>query len=322
MQQLWRATASLENIQQRALLYAKIRQFFHDRNVLEVETPVLSHYGITDVYLENIYAHYRSGLKQETAFLQTSPEYAMKRLLADGVGSIFQICKSFRNDEKGKFHNPEFTMLEWYRLDFDHHDLMQEVDAFLQFTLQCQPAKFLSYENIFFEYLKLNPHFCSLSECLDLIEKYKIHLSSSAKNIDIDTALQLLMSHIIEPNLGFEVPIFIYDFPSSQAALAKISPQNPQIAHRFEVYMQGMELANGFHELTDADEQLQRLQRDQTERELLGLNSMEIDSRFIAALEEGLPECAGVALGIDRLLMILTQEKDINNVITFPWGRA
>lgn len=318
----WQPSASLAALQQRALLYSKIRDFFARHTVLEVETPLLSHYGVTDAYIDNIPAHCQFGAKVETAYLQTSPEYAMKRLLANEVGSIYQICKAFRSDEHGQLHNPEFTMLEWYRPGFDHHALMQEMDTFLQFTSAQKPAEFSTYEAIFLRHLNINPHFCDLSECLALIEKNNINLTIDARNIDKDTALQLLMNNLIEPHLGLTAPIFIYDFPSTQAALAKISVEKNYVAERFEVYIKGIEIANGFNELTDAKEQIKRFQQDQSHRMQRGSPYREIDPRLIAALEHGLPPSAGVALGIDRLLMVIMQEKKIDAVLAFPWQVA
>lgn len=318
----WQPTTSLRALQDRALLYQKIRQFFAERGVLEVETPLLCHYGVTDVHIDNIRANVDLGNTAAFGFLQTSPEYAMKRLLAQWGQPIYQICKAFRNDECGQYHNPEFTMLEWYRPQFTHHELMDEMDALLQRLLACSSAKRYSYQEIFTKHVGINPFRVDLADCLELLAQHQIALSDAAKNISTDNALQLIMSHLIEPHLGFEQPAFIYDYPSTQAALAKLSAKNPNAAERFEVYIHGVELANGFNELADAAEQQMRFQRDQETRLALGLPARDIDPRFLAALQHGLPDCAGVALGIDRLLMILAGEKHINKVIHFCWDNA
>lgn len=298
----WQPTANLDNIRQRAAVYQKIRDFFTARDVLEVETPLLSPYGVTDIHTASI----RAG----DGFLQTSPEYAMKRLLATYPCSIFQICKAFRQDERGSKHRPEFTMLEWYRVGFDHHQLMDEMDDLLQTILGCEKAERLSYAEVFRQYLSIDPLHCSLYDCLNLLD-HAVSLD------DKDAALSLLMGEKIEPQLGQSRPIFIFDYPHTQAALAKISDKNPLVAERFEVYFKGIELANGFHELTDAREQKNRFLQEQRYREENNLPLVKIDPQFIAALEHGLPNCAGVALGLDRLLMLLTHADSIDQVIAF-----
>ncbi len=307
----WRPSASVENIKARAKLYRQIRDFFSRHNVLEVETPVLDSFGVSDIHIESITATYNCNQK---LYLQTSPEYAMKRLLSAGLGSIYQISKAFRNDECGKFHNPEFSMLEWYRTGFSHHDLMDEMDLLLQATLNSNPATRISYLDLFQQHFNLNPHSCELEMCLKALGDQNIELSLDAANIDKDTALQLLLSHVIEPKLGFDAPCFIYDYPKTQSSLAKVESDK---ALRFEVYINGVELANGFYELTDADEQQARFEKDQIYRQKNNLPEALIDHRFIAALEHGLPECSGVALGLDRLLMIKTGAKSIKEVISF-----
>lgn len=294
----------------RADLYRAIRQFFFERHVTEVETPLLSSFGVTDCHIQNIPAQNR--------FLQTSPEYAMKRLLADGSGDIFQISKAFRQGEAGKKHNPEFTMLEWYRVGFTHIDLMKEVDDLLQCVLHTEKADYYTYQSLFETFLDINPFTISTADLKQALKKHHIALHTPLENDAHwrDTLLDLLMSHRIEPQLGKTKPVFIYHYPASQAALAKI---NGPVAERFEAYYKGVELANGFHELTQADEQLTRFKKDNEKRKALGLNEMAIDTRFIAALEKGLPPCAGVAMGIDRLLMLMQNTDHIKDVITYTW---
>lgn len=305
----WQPTASLEALHLRARVYQKIRAFFAARDVLEFESPLLCRFGVTDPHTQNIAAG--------DFFLQSSPEYAMKRAVAAWRKSIFQICKAFRQEEHGNRHRCEFTLLEWYRVGFDHHQLMDEVNALLQNLLACQTAERYCYQAIFRRYLKLDPLYCTLDNCLDKLAEYKVDLSSTAQITTKDTALALLMSHLIEPQLGKERPVFIYDYPSTQAALAKTDPKNPLVAQRFEVYINGIELANGFNELTDANEQKARFLMDQQQRQQQGLPAMEIDPYLLAALEHGLPKCAGIALGIDRLLMLMHQTTEIRKVISF-----
>ena len=286
---LWKPTATIETLRQRADLLDRIRTFFKKRRVLEVETPLLSQHTVTDRYIDSF--------SVENYYLQTSPEYAMKRLLAANSGPIFQITKAFRKEECGRQHNPEFTLLEWYRPGFTHHDLMDEMDQLLGLLLNAQKAQRSTYAELFEKYCGIDP-----------------------LTHDNTTELQLLFSEKIEPNLkGVN---FVYDYPAKQAALSKINKTNPLVAERFEVYIDGIEIANGFHELTDAEEQQQRFKADQTYRNENNKLIPEIDTRFINALEAGLPDCAGVALGIDRLMMYLTQKKAITEVIAFDWKQA
>lgn len=311
----WKPTATLENLHHRAALYQKIRQFFAQRNVLEVETPLLCRHTVTDPHIESF-----SVLASPTYFLQTSPEYAMKRLLAAGSGSIYQITKSFRVGESGHQHNPEFTMLEWYRTGFNHHDLMDEMNLLLQFTLQTQTADKISYRALFLTYLNVDPLEIKLEALKKLIVENNINMDSD--NLDHDTCLQILLSHLIEPKLGIEKPLFLYDFPPSQAALSKIRDDSNPVAERFELYMNGSEIANGFHELTDANEQINRFEKNQMARKKNNQIIPDIDYYFIDALKAGLPNCAGVAVGIDRLLMQYAKTNCIHDVISFPFKRA
>ncbi len=316
----WQPTATLEMLHLRATLLAKIRDFFIERNVLEVETPLLSPATVTDVYLQSFATQYHPGglSSPETLYLQTSPEYAMKRLLAAGSGSIFQICKAFRNDgEKGRLHNPEFTMLEWYRIDFTHHDLMDEVDKLLALILGVPSAERLSYAEVFEKYLDLDPHRSSAQELKNKALALDLFSLENLEYDDRDSWLHLFMTHVIEPQIGHGKATFIYDFPTSQAALARIRPGNPAVAERIEVYLEGIELANGFHELTDAQEQHQRFKHDLQKREKLGLPPVPIDYAFLEALQSGLPPCAGIALGVDRLVMLAAKAKTLAEAVSF-----
>ncbi|GLT17875.1 elongation factor P--(R)-beta-lysine ligase [Vibrio zhanjiangensis] len=319
----WQPAASIEQLKLRADLLRQIRQFFSDRSVLEVDTPALSHATVTDMHLhtfktEFVGPNYARG---QTLYLMTSPEFHMKRLLSAGSGCIYQIGKSFRNEESGRHHNPEFTMLEWYRVGFDHHKLMDEIDELLQLTLKVPSASRATYQQVFLDVLGICPLEASISELKDTASVLGLG-DIAQEEQDRDTLLQLLFSIGIEPQIGQQHPIFVYDFPASQAALARISPQDCRVAERFEVYFKGVELANGFHELDSAEEQLQRFEDDNRKRQLSGLPSQPIDYHLIAALKNGLPDCAGVALGVDRLMMLANQIEHIDQVIAFPFDRA
>jgi lysyl-tRNA synthetase class 2 len=319
----WQPTTTLPMLHCRAKLLADIRKFFAERRVLEVETPLLSQATVTDPHLHSFQTQYYldNSQHQQTLFLQTSPEFSMKRLLAAGSGPIYQISKAFRNQgESGRYHNPEFSLLEWYRPDYDHHQLMDEVEALLKKLLMCEPAQRFSYAEIFQRYLSCNPHQLDLSE----LKQLSLRLGLGTENLDLNTIadyLNFLMSYIIEPQLPKQL-VFIYDYPVTLAALAKVRVETTPVAERFEVYLNGIELANGFHELSDANEQLSRFQNDRCTRAKLAYPEVPIDEYLLAALTYGLPDCAGVALGIDRLLMIMTNMYAISDVISFPIQHA
>ncbi|OGT44044.1 MAG: EF-P lysine aminoacylase GenX [Gammaproteobacteria bacterium RIFCSPHIGHO2_12_FULL_37_34] len=313
----WQPSAPLENLQTRANLLKEIRHFFAKYNVLEVETPLLCHTSVTDPHMESISVC----LQHQPYYLQTSPEYAMKRLLAAGSGAIYQITKAFRQEERGHLHNPEFTILEWYRPGFNHHDLMNEMDELLQTVLHTTPAEKQTYQTLFQTYLHLDPHHTTLMELEKCAKDHGICVQASIT--DPDTWLSILLSQCIEPHLGKNNrPCFIYDFPASQAALARIQPGQPALASRFEVYVAGMELANGFHELQCADEQRMRFKKNLAARKSAQLAELAIDEHFLAALEHGLPDCAGVALGFDRLVMLAIKAAHIADVISFDFSRV
>lgn len=319
----WLPSTSIESLQQRAQIIQKIRQFFIDRGVLEVETPILSQSGVTDVHLHCFKTLFNgpsicvdsSHSVDVPLYMQTSPEFHMKRLLSAGSGSIFQISKAFRNEESGRFHNPEFTLLEWYRVDFDHFALMDEMDELLQLILHCRAARRCTYQDAFIEVLAVDPLSASMPELKAAGKDLGIDDLLNRES-DRDTVLQLLFCIAIEPIIAQDKPCFIYNFPASQAALARVSKEDHRVAERFEVYFQGIELANGFHELSDADEQLQRFQADNRSRAQKNIEQMPIDQHFIDSLSQ-LPDCAGVALGIDRLIMLAMDKKHINDVLSF-----
>ncbi|MEX3074441.1 elongation factor P--(R)-beta-lysine ligase [Vibrio alginolyticus] len=323
MQTNWQPTASIEQLRQRATLIASIRQFFSERLVMEVDTPAMSHATVTDIHLHTFQTEfvgpgYADGSK---LFFMTSPEFHMKRLLAAGSGCIYQINKAFRNEENGRYHNPEFTMLEWYRVGFDHHQLMDEMDDLLQKVLKCGAAERMTYQQAFIQVLGV----CPLEGSMDDLKVVagQLGLSDIAEpEKDRDTLLQLLFSVGVENKIGQHVPAFVYDFPASQAALAKINPSDQRVADRFEVYFKGIELANGFHELDNPKEQLARFEQDNVKRLEMGLAPQPIDYHLIAALESGLPDCAGVALGVDRLIMLALGCEHIDQVTAFPFPVA
>ena len=322
----------ISQLKQRARVISQIRAFFAFRDVLEVDTPVMSHYGVSDPHIDSIAVTFTpDGIslnqqqesqqqdqhKFKPMYLMSSPEYAMKRLLSAGSGSIYQIAKAFRNGEVGRRHNPEFTLLEWYRIDFDLDQLMQEVASLIDTVLidEALAWQFLSYRQAFKDVLSIDPLTASddaiRAKALDYVD---IKMDASTPR---DTWLDLLMSHCVEPQLP--KACFIFDYPASQAALARISldKQGNKVARRFEVYVNGIELANGYHELTDAKEQQRRFEADNTHRSVLGKMPMAADIRLLAALKAGLPECVGVALGVERLLMLASDEQDIAKVMAF-----
>jgi len=252
-------------------------------------------------------------------YLQTSPEFAMKRLLAADSGPIYQIAKAFRAAEAGRRHNPEFSLLEWYRPGWDHHLLMDEIDDLLGAVLDVPGGERLTYAEAFDSHAKLDPHTSSTDRLRYQVDRLGVR---GLDQLDRDDLLNLLLTHVVEPQLGRGRPTFIYDFPASQSALAQVRPGDPPLAERFEVFVEGVELANGYHELTDPDEQRRRFEHDLEERRRRGLPKVPVDERLLAALDSGLPDCAGVALGIDRLVMLKAGVKDIAQVIAFPIDRA
>jgi lysyl-tRNA synthetase class 2 len=297
-------------------MLAKVRSFFADRNVLEVDTPIVVNSAVTDVHIHS--AEVRFPDSQQRFFLHTSPEYAMKRLLASGSGDIFQLCHVVRGLERGKLHNAEFTLIEWYRLGFSLERLMTEV-AQLVNEIRCPtsaaPAtEFLTYREAFRRALDLDPFDASLE-----------HLQQAAsgfKSADRDELLDFLMATHIGPKLGHETLTFIHRYPASQAALAQMDPDDSRCALRFELYGNGIELANGFKELASAAEQRARFEQDKIQRRARGLPDIAIDEHFLAALDAGLPDCAGVALGFDRLAMLAAGAQHIDQVLPFPIERA
>lgn len=320
----WEPNASITNLRARAKLLSEVRNFFEARNILEVETPLLCRSAATDPQLKPISVRYiNKQIQVQNFYLQTSPEFAMKRLLCAGSGPIYQIGKAFRDDEIGRLHNPEFTLLEWYRPGFDHHVLMDEVNDLLMTTLKTSKAERFTYNALFSQAFNINPHQTTLEELKEQLVINGMTLSSAVEDsLSVDDCLDLLMTHCIEPQLGFDAPVMIYDYPITKAALAKIRSGNPSVAERFEVYVKGIELANGYHELTDPEVQWQRCLEDNKQRTTLGLAPIAIDVYLLEALKSGLPASAGVALGFDRLLMLKLGSEHIKEVIAFTIDRA
>jgi lysyl-tRNA synthetase class 2 len=313
----WRPGASRFAVEARANLLGAIRTWFLEQNVLEVETPVLSRAGNSDPNIHSISTD--SSLKR---YLRTSPEYAMKRMLAAGFRDIYELGRVFRAGEKGRLHNPEFTLLEWYRCGCNYLDLAAEVCALIKFCgnglFDDWPVQRLTYRDIFIANTGLDPFLCTESD-----------LSSAAAERGIRTGvlahqewLDLLLCEVVEPNLPGETITIIHDFLPEQAALARIRPCNPPVAERFEVYLGQMELANGYQELTDSREQLARFERERGLGEARGEATAPLDLALIEALRHGLPDCSGVALGVDRLLMSILKLDHIDAVLAFSAERT
>jgi lysyl-tRNA synthetase class 2 len=315
----WQPTAKRSMLEQRAALFASARNFFTDRGVLEVDTPIVVNAPVTDIHIHS--AQVKFADDPHPFFLHTSPEYAMKRLLAAGSGDIYQICHVVRGLERGRQHNAEFTLIEWYRIGFTLARLMSEVETLVRHLLGdvafTMSSERLTYREAFLRELHLDPFTATLAELSDAARTVGF-----ADGAERDELLELLMGALVGPRLGRNELTFVHGYPASQAALARLSPDDPRSALRFELYCKGVELANGFQELASATEQRVRFERDNEERQRRGLLSYEIDGRLLAALEAGLPECAGVALGFDRTLMLAAGADHIDDVLPFPTDRA
>ncbi|MFV9925421.1 MAG: EF-P lysine aminoacylase EpmA [Francisella endosymbiont of Hyalomma scupense] len=302
---------SLENIKKRAEYLAKIRNFFKNLDVLEVDTPLAYDYAVTDPFIDVFGINTVAGKR----YLQSSPEYAMKRLLAAGSGSIYQICKAFRDEPCGKLHNHEFTMIEWYRVGIDYFQLMQEMQKLFAILKVNLEFIYLSYQEAFEKYYNINPHDICLSELQALVRE-NIGEIQGLKNPTIADCLDILFSYKIEKNLNQQNTVyFIYDYTVHQSALARrVNDKNNQlVATRFEVFYNGIELANGYYELIDKKEQLKRFENDLAIRKQQQKALLDIDTKLLECLEN-IPECSGVALGFDRLLMSLEGISDIKNL--------
>lgn len=315
----WRPRASNSCLRVRANLNEKIRAFFAERDVLEVETPLLASHTVTDPNLEPLSVR-ASQASTAPRYLQTSPEFAMKRLLAAGSGPIYQLCKAFRDGEQGKRHNPEFTMLEWYRPGFTMAELMDEVAELLDATLGEANYNHITCRNAFSELLAIDPWECSLEV---LQARVRAHTSYEKGELDRDSCFDLLLAHCIEPEFAKRGRVFLYDYLPSQAALAACAMiDGIHVARRFELYVDGIELANGYQELLDVADLTRRAELDNQALLTAGRSRRLVDPQFEAAMGYGLPECAGVALGVDRLLMLMEGKSDVRDVLAFDWQRA
>jgi len=307
-------------LRRRAELLSKARQFLESRGYLEVETPLLSFDVGVDLHLEPFQVSV-GGFGNEgparTAYLQTSPEFGMKRLLAAGLGDCYQITRSFRRGEVGALHNPEFTIIEWYHVGGDYRDLMKEVGEFASFVCGWPKAETLSYAAAFEKHLGVNPHVARVDEL------QRTAGSRSLTSADRDDLLNFLLADGVEPYLGVDHPTLLYDYPATQAALARTRQEDGYaVAERFELYFKGIELANGYQELTDAQELRRRNRRQNELRLAKGLPSLPLESKLLAAMDAGLPECSGVALGFDRLVMLALGCSTVAEVMAFPFERA
>jgi len=312
----WQPGASIQALRQRSELLAQLRGFFHQRQVMEVDVPLLSRATVTDHNIESIQA--RNG--DVAAYLQTSPEYFMKRLLASGSGDIYSLGKAFRSAESGRRHNPEFSLLEWYRCGWDEHQLMDEVAELIATLVPDIVVRRCSYADVFIRHLQIDPHLTGLVD----LQRLAVSAGSEAwAEESRANCLDLLFSVLIEPYLDDGL-VLVYDYPACQAALAKYAEdsQGRRISRRFEAFLNGVELANGYCELTDATEQAARFAEDQRLRQQSGKAAVAADQHLLAAMEAGLPECAGVALGVDRLLMQLQGAESIEQVMPFSWTRC
>jgi len=321
----WRPSATREALQLRARVNATIRAFFAARDVLEVETPVLSAAGVTDPHIESFSLEFHGPVAggARRRWLRTSPEYALKRLVAAGIGDCYELGRVFRNGEAGGRHNPEFTMLEWYRVGFDHVRLMDELAALLRELLalvgrECVVVR-RSYRQLFVDSLGVDPATATLDELQAPLSTIRIDPAGLGR----DDWLDLLLSHLIQPRFPPDQLLLLHDYPASQCALARVRGDGVNaVAERFEAFLGPLELANGYHELTDAAEQRWRFERDIERRYDSGCDAPAMDEHLLAALSHGLPDCAGVALGIDRVLAAMLGETTLEAVLAFPFARA
>ncbi len=310
----WQPTASIQTLKARAYLYQQLRAFFHARGVLEVETPALSQAGNTDPNIASFSVNTPHGLR----YLHTSPEYPMKRLLAAGSGDIYQICKVWRQDEAGRKHNPEFSMLEYYRVGFSYQQLMQEVAECLQLViphLNTEP-RILTYRQAFLEILGLDPHQASIEQLAACAQQQQVDIQGELSQ---QAWLDLLFTHCIEASFPTDRLTFIYHYPATQAALARVRLENNNwVAERFEVYLGPLELGNGYQEQTDSDKLAGVLVADAKQQ----AQDIPVDTRFIAAVAAGMPFSAGIALGLDRILLCRLQAKQLPSMLSFAWEIA
>jgi elongation factor P--(R)-beta-lysine ligase len=321
----WRPMANWEVLRLRDALLRKVREFFHGRGFLEVETPILSHDVVVDRHLDpfqlTLARDPRRPHKGETLWLQTSPEFGMKRLMAAGGEAIFQVTRAFRNGERGRLHNPEFTIVEWYRRGEGYNEGMQFLSDLGEALLGRGPAERLTYAAAFQVHVGVNPHTTSVDELHRAVESQQLQSPPGLGN-DRDDWLNFLLAERVEKHLGRGKPTILYDYPTSQAALARIRDDRFSVAERFELYFKGIELANGYYELLDARVLRERNRRANEQRAMDGKPALPEDSRLLSAMEVGLPPCCGCALGFDRVVMLASGAQSLDEVVAFAIERA
>ncbi len=321
----FRPTAKWENLRLRAKLLRRTRAFFEEHDFLEVETPILSADTVVDRHLDPMSTE-MPGNPPQRLWLQTSPEFAMKRMLAAGGEAIYQITRAFRLGEQGPLHNPEFTIVEWYRTGHTMADGMQLTGELCEALLGRGPAEQLSYAEAFRQYVGIDPHCdphrADMPTLRAAVRKAELEPPATLAEDDRDGLLELLLVERVRPNLGNDRPVLLYDYPATQAALAKIRPDNPPVAERFELFVDGIELANGYHELLDADELLRRNREVNAQRVADGKPTLPEESRLIEAMRSAVPASTGVALGFDRVVMLAAGARSLREVMAFPIDRA
>ena len=317
------AESIIKSARLRSEFYQKIRSFFSTRAALEVETPILSQGISLDAHIDIFKTSFRSshspGAQSIEYYLQTSPEYHMKRLLALGFPDIYQIIKVFRNGEYGRIHNPEFTLLEWYRRDFTMQQLMDEVCALLTDLIGNNPYSKITYQNLFKQYAGIDPLVSTEAELFSFCHRADLHPPHDATTTDL---LQFILTFAIEPHLPMDEYIFVYEYPVEQALLATVSEKDPRVSNRFECYYQTLELGNGYHELVAWEENYHRLLKENQKRESSNKEKLPLDMRFLTSLKSGCPQCAGVALGLDRIFLCMLNKKNIKDILLFNWEAA
>ncbi|WP_343188205.1 elongation factor P--(R)-beta-lysine ligase [Buchnera aphidicola (Ceratoglyphina bambusae)] len=316
----WSSTSNVKDLVLRSKIIFKIRKFFHNMGIIEVDTPVLSRHAVTDFNTNCFKTNFFDikNNKKINLWMIPSPEYHMKRLLASGIGSIYQICHSFRNGEHGLYHNPEFTILEWYMINFNMFDLMKKLNIFLCKILNVKDYNFISYRDLFIKILKIDPIKSKKHMLIKkIIELKHFHLVKNLKILSKKILLEILFVIGIENKLKRHKLTFVYHFPSDQALLSSINKKDNRLSDRFEVFFKGIEIANGFHELRDRKIQENRFKQDNNLRSRIGIKKIKLDSFFLNALSSGIPKCSGVAIGIDRLIMLKLNKNNISKVISF-----
>ena len=324
---MFHPTADPETLKQRASIVQSIRDFFYSRDFVEVETPILSHDIVVDRYLDPVPVGLdavtaRDSDRGRSMWLQTSPEFGMKRLVAAGMERVFQMTRAFRAGEIGRLHNPEFTMLEWYRVGDSQTTAMEFLGELAVATLPVERVDRRSYRETFEDHAGLDPFDCDVGGFADACRQRGLDIDVFSNEQDLDFWRNLLLTHVIEPGLGREHPVIVYDWPASQSAMAVVRNEVPAVAERFELFYCGIELANGYHELLDPDELCRRNRHNNEMRLLDGKRPLPETSRLLEAMEAGLPDCSGVALGVDRLVMLALGKSSLAEVMAFPFERA